>query len=132
MCQTLRYLYFHNIIVLAFLDCLILPSLTFIFRRFGDMQNEIACPPIRSLWFQVAISGACVRTSIDTEFFSFPNFNFSVFLFSFFLSFFLSFFSFFLSFFLFFLSFYLLPSIYLFIIFLFLRIFLHLSFIFFY
>ena len=74
-------------------------DLTSIFRRFGDAQSEIACPPVRSLWFQVVISGACVRTSINTEFFSFPNFNVSVFLFAFFLSFFLfCFLSFFLSF----------------------------------
>ena len=119
-------------------------DLTSIFRRFGDVQFEIACPPVRSLWFQVVKSGACVRTSSNTEFFSFPNFNFSFFL-SFFLPFFSSFLSFFLSFlssflfflsflssFLFFLSFFVLPSIYLFIIYLFLRIFLHLSFIIFF
>ena len=106
-------------------------DLTSIFRRFGDVQFEIACPPVRSLWFQVVISGACVRTSINTEFFSFPNLNFSFFL-SFFLSLFLPFFSSFLSSFLFFLSFFVLPSIYLFIIYLFLRIFLHLSFLFFF
>ena len=37
-------------------------DLTSIFRRFGDVQSEIACPPIRSLWFQVVNSGTYVWT----------------------------------------------------------------------
>ena len=37
-------------------------DLTSIFRRFGDVQFEIACPPVRSLWFQVVNSGMYVLT----------------------------------------------------------------------
>ena len=81
-------------------------DLNSIFRRFRDVQSEIACPPVHSLWFQVVKSSACVRTSINIEFFSLPNIHISVFLFSFFLSFFLFFLSFFLPFFVSFLSFF--------------------------